>query len=57
MIRAMYGVTLIGKRSNEELQELLGLEATLDRIVKANKIRWYGHVMRSNSDSEKSVGF
>ena len=26
--------------------EMLGLEETLDRMAKANGVRWYGHVIQ-----------
>ena len=50
MMRAMNGVRVIEKRSSEELMDLLGLEATLDRPAKANRVRWYGHILRRNGD-------
>ena len=30
--------------------EMLGLTETLDRMAKANRVRWYGHVIRRNDD-------
>ena len=35
----------------EELMEMLGLKETLDRMAKANGIRWYGHVIRRDDDN------
>ena len=29
---------------------MLGLKETLDRMVKANGVRWYGHVIRRDDD-------
>ena len=30
--------------------EMLGLKKTLDRMAKANGVRWYGHVIRKNDE-------
>ena len=59
MIRAMCGVKLTENKSSEELMELLGLEETLDRLAKANGMRWYGHVLRRDSDDvlKRTLGF
>ena len=46
MIRAMCGVKLIEKRRSLELMSLLGLKDTLDRLARAERVRWYGHVLR-----------
>ena len=35
----------------EELTEMLGLKETLDRMAKANGVRWYGHVIRRYEDN------
>ena len=31
--------------------EMLGLKKTLDRMAKANGVRWYGHVIRRDDDN------
>ena len=31
--------------------EMLGLKKTLDRMAKANEVRWYGHVIRRDDDN------
>ena len=31
--------------------EMLGLKETLDRMAKANGVRWYGHVIRRDDDN------
>ena len=31
--------------------EILGLKETLDRMAKANGVRWYGHVIRRDDDN------
>ena len=37
----------------------LGLQETVDILAKANAVRWYGHVMRRNSDDvlRKTLAF
>ena len=30
---------------------MLGLKKTLDRMAKANGLRWHGHVIRRNDDN------
>ena len=46
------------KRSSEELMELLGLEQTLNRLAKANRVRWYRQVLRRDSgDVSKALDF
>ena len=45
MMRAMHAVKLIEKKINQELINLLGLEETLDRLVTASGMRWYGQVL------------
>ena len=46
MVRAMCGVKLMEKRKTEELMAMLGLEEMVDKLAKANGVRWYGHVLR-----------
>ena len=29
----------------------MGLKETIDRLARANEVRWYGHVMRRDDDS------
>ena len=29
---------------------MLGLEEEIDRVAKANGVRWYGHVLRRDND-------
>ena len=51
MMRAMCKVKVIEKRTNQELMSLLSLKDTLDRLVRASQVRWYGHVLkRDNGD-------
>ena len=51
MVRSMCGVKLVDRKNMEELREMLGLKKTLDRMAKANEVRWYGHVIRRDDDN------
>ena len=51
MVRSMCGVKLVDRKNTEELMEMLGLKKTLDRMAKANGVRWYGHVIRREDDN------
>ena len=51
MARSMCGVILVDGKKMEELMEMLGLKETLDRMEKANGVRWYGHVIRRDDDN------
>ena len=46
MVRAMCGVKLVDKRNTLELMVMLGLKEAADKLVRANSMRWYGHVLR-----------
>ena len=41
MVRSMCGVKLVDRKNAEELMEMLDLKKTLDRMAKANGVRWY----------------
>ena len=47
--KALCGVKLIKKRRSQELMSLLGLKDTLDGLVWASGVRWYGHVLRRDN--------
>ena len=51
MVRSMCGIKLADRKNMEELMEMLGLKKTLDRMAKANGVRWYGHVIRGDDDN------
>ena len=51
MVRPMCGVKLEDRKNMEELMEMLGLKETLDRMAKANGVRWYEHVIRRDDDN------
>ena len=45
IVRSMCGVKLEErKKKMEDLMEMLGLKETLDRMAKANRVRWYGQL-------------
>ena len=46
MVRTMCGVKLVEKRNAEELINMLGLKEAVDKLARANGMRWYGHVLR-----------
>ena len=48
MVRSMCGVKLTDKRKTDDLMEMLGLEESVERLAKANGVRWYGHVLRKD---------
>ena len=51
MVRSMCGVKFVDRKKMKELMEMLGLKETLDRMAKANGVRWYGHVIRRDDDN------
>ena len=51
MVRSMCAVKLVDRKNTEEQMEMLGLKKTLDRMTKANRVRWYGHVIRRENDN------
>ena len=51
MIRAMCGVKLLDQRNNEELEDMLGIKESLDRMAKASSMRWYGPVLRKEDEN------
>ena len=51
VVRSMCGVKLVNRKKMEELMEMLGLKKTLDRMAKANGVRWYGHVIGRDDDN------
>ena len=45
-MRSMCGMKLKDRRKNDNLMDMLGLEKSVERLAKANGVRWYGHVLR-----------
>ena len=46
MVRAMCGVQLKDRKRSTDLMFMLGLKKTIDLLVMANSVCWYGHVLR-----------
>ena len=46
VVRAMCDVELVDKRNTEELMNMLRLKEAVDKLARANGVRWYGHVLR-----------
>ena len=50
MVRAMCGQKVVYRKTIEEHMNMLGLKETIDWLATANRVRWYGHVLRRNDD-------
>ena len=48
MVRAMFGGTIVDKKSTQEQINVLGLEETADGLAKANEVRWCGQVLKDD---------
>ena len=46
IVRAMCGAKLMEKKRSGDLMEMLGLKEMVVKMAKANRVRWYGHVLR-----------
>ena len=46
MVRTMCGQKVVDRKTTEEQMDLLGLRETIDRLATANRVIWYGHVVR-----------
>ena len=55
MVRSKCGVKLVDRKMMEDLMEMLGLKETLDRMAKANGVKWYGHVIRRDDNILKKA--
>ena len=44
--RAMCGAELANRKTTEDMMAMLGLNQTIDKMVKASGLRWLGHVLR-----------
>ena len=49
MIIWMCGVSMKDRRTSEELRELVGGEP-ITTVIKSGRLRWYGHVKKTNKD-------
>ena len=46
MVGSMCGIKLTERRKNDDLMEMLWLVKSVERLEKANGVRWYEHVLR-----------
>ena len=46
MVREICGVKMMDRKNNDELLHMLELDETMGEMSKANKVRWYGHVLK-----------
>ena len=51
VVRSMCGINLVDRKNIEELMEMLGWKKTLDKMAKANGVRWYRHVIRREDNN------
>ena len=51
MAKSICGVKLIDRKSTKDLMQMLGLNETIDQLVKVNSVRWYGHVLRKDKNN------
>lgn len=51
MFRAMCGVKLVERKNTIELMNMLGVKECIVKVVTANAVRWYGHVLRRSEDN------
>ena len=45
----MCGISLKGRRTNEELRRLVGVDP-ITTFIRSGRLRWYGHVMRKGDE-------
>ena len=45
-MRAMYGVQIKDRKRSMDFMFMLGLKETIDQLAMANRVRWYGDVLR-----------
>ena len=41
---------LVDKKMTKDLMQMLDLEETVDQLVRANSICWFGHVLRKDKN-------
>ena len=51
MVRAICGQKVVDRKMTEEQMDMLGLKETTDWLATANRVRWYGHVLRRDDNS------
>jgi len=43
------------RKSTKDLMNMLGLTASIERTAKANALRWFGHILRTEENSVLKV--
>ena len=46
MVRELCGVQLKDRKKSMDLMLMFGMSITIDHSAMANRVHWYGHVMR-----------
>ena len=47
----MCGQKVVDRKTTEEQMNMFGLKETIDRLATANRVRWYGHVLKRDDNS------
>ena len=47
----MCGQKVVDRKATEEQMDMLGLKEIIDWLATANRVGWYGHVLRRDDDS------
>jgi hypothetical protein len=48
-LRCLLGVSLLDHIRNDDIRKRLGIKKTIINIIKAKRLKWFGHVTRSNT--------
>ena len=51
VVRAMCSGKVVDRKVTEKQMNMLGLKETMDWLVTANEVVWYGHVLRRDDNS------
>ena len=51
IVRVLCGQKVVGRKTNKEQINMLGLKETIDRLATVNGVRWCGHVLRRDDNS------
>ena len=50
-MRSMCGVKLMDKTLTKDLMQILDLNEAIDQLARANRVSWYGHVLRKDKNN------
>ena len=56
-MRAILWITKRGRTRNEDVRAILEVKETMDDILNARPLRWFGHVVRSPEPSIINASF